>query len=69
MLSKIYSLKSAPLRNFTSSVSSPYSALLHDLTKSVKFDSQNRIASLPEDPYELDESLDHAPKRTHSLSP
>jgi len=69
MLSKIYCLKSVPFRNFTSSVSSPYSALLHDLTKSVKFDSQNRIASLPEGAYELDASLDHAPKRTHTLSP
>jgi len=42
---------------------------LHDLMFSVKFDSQNRIASIPDIPYNLDPELDHAPKRTHTLTP
>ena len=46
-----------------------YDALLRDLTTQVKFDAQNRITNIPESPYKLDPSLDHAPKRTHSLTP
>ena len=35
----------------------------------MKFDSQNRIANIPETPFTIDPSLDHAPKRTHNLTP
>jgi hypothetical protein len=38
------------------------------LTQTVKFDSQNRITNIPEKPFTLDKSLDHAPKRTHTLT-
>ena len=49
---------------------SQYQALLHDLTSSVKFDSQNRITNLPDTTTSsLDYDLDHAPKRTHTLTP
>jgi hypothetical protein len=48
---------------------SAYEALLKDLTQTVHFDSQNRITNIPETPYKLDASLDHAPRRTHTLTP
>jgi len=41
---------------------------LKDLSETVKFDSQNRISNIPEDPFTLDSCLDHAPRRTHTLN-
>jgi hypothetical protein len=59
-------------RFFTSgSVSSSnlrFQTLLKDLTQTVQFDSQNRITNIPESPVKLDETLDHAPKRIHTLN-
>ena len=66
MLSKILSFNR---RSFSRKANSYEQALLHDLMFSVKFDSQNRIASIPESPCKLDPELDHAPKRTHTLTP
>lgn len=43
--------------------------MLKDMLETVKFDSQNRIANIPESSFKLDETLDHAPKRTHTLNP
>lgn len=45
-----------------------YKELIKDLTQTVKFDSQNRIANIPDTPFKIDPSLDHAPKRTHTLN-
>lgn len=47
---------------------SPYAALIKDLTETVEFDSQNRITNIPEAPFTLDPSLDHAPRRIHTLN-
>ena len=46
---------------------SRHQALVQELTQSVQFDSQNHIMNVPELPA-LDMSLDHAPKRTHTLN-
>ena len=41
---------------------------MKELTQTVQFDSQNRIANLPEGVPKLDSKLDHAPKRYHTLT-
>ena len=56
-------------RPFTSANRDRYAQLLKDLTQTVQFDSQNRISNIPESPFVLDPHFDHAPKRTHTLSP
>ena len=57
-------------RYFTSpsTLSERHKSLIKDLTQSIKFDSQNRIANIPDTPFKLEPSLDHAPKRTHTLT-
>ena len=45
-----------------------FQSLLKDLSQTVQFDSQNRITNIPESPVNLDETLDHAPKRIHTLN-
>ena len=45
-----------------------FQSLLRDLTQTVQFDTQNRITNIPESPFKLDETLDHAPRRTHTLN-
>jgi len=44
-----------------------YQRILQELSSSVKFDIQNRIANLP-DPTPLEPTFDHAPKRYHTLT-
>lgn len=41
--------------------------IINEFTKAIQFDSQNRIASLPE-LTQLEPSFDHAPKRYHTLT-
>ena len=41
--------------------------MLREITSSIQFDSQNRIANLPETT-PLEPSFDHAPKRYHTLT-
>jgi|LauGreDrversion4_2_1035121.scaffolds.fasta_scaffold136537_1 hypothetical protein len=43
--------------------------VLKELQETITFDSQNRITNIPEVTPQLDASLDHAPKRTHTLTP
>ena len=43
--------------------------LLKELEDTITFDSQNRITNIPDVVPSLDASLDHAPKRTHTLTP
>jgi urocanate hydratase len=51
-----------------SSSNARFQSLLKDLIQTVQFDSQNRITNIPESPVKLDDTLDHAPRRIHTLN-
>ena len=53
---------------YVSSSNLRFQSLVKDLTQTVQFDSQNRITNIPDNPVKLDETLDHAPRRTHTLN-